>query len=82
MPVRGLQRLFADTVGVSPKWVINRHRMLEAVDALNRDEAISLTRLAQELGYFDQAHFSRSFLSVTGHPPSHFRNRSDAHAAS
>ena len=35
MGVRALQRLFDDYVGVSPKWVIDRYRMLEAVETLN-----------------------------------------------
>jgi AraC-like DNA-binding protein len=82
LQARSLQHLFSDYTGVSPKWVIDRYRMLEAVDALNRDEPVSLTELAHELGYFDQAHFSHSFQALTGHPPSHFRARSDAYSAS
>ena len=70
---RSLQRLFEDYVGVGPKWVIDRYRMIEAVEALNRDEETSLTGLAHALGYFDQAHFSKAFLALTGKPPSHYR---------
>ena len=70
--VRSLQRLFAGYVGVSPKWVIDRYRMIEAVDALNRGEAVSLTALAHRLGYFDQAHFTHAFEALTGKPPSAF----------
>lgn len=70
---RSLQRLFEDYVGVGPKWVIDRYRMIEAVEALNRDEGVSLTALAQALGYFDQAHFSKAFAALTGRPPSSYR---------
>jgi AraC-like DNA-binding protein len=73
MTVRSLQRLFDTYVGVTPKWVIDRYRMIEAVDALNRGEAVNLTQLAQQLGYFDQAHFTRAFQQLTGHPPSYYR---------
>lgn len=73
MTVRSLQRLFDTYIGVSPKWVIDRYRMIEAVEALNKGEAVSLTALAHDLGYFDQAHFTNAFQALTGHPPSHFR---------
>ncbi|MEM0929251.1 MAG: helix-turn-helix domain-containing protein [Pseudomonadota bacterium] len=67
--VRQTQRLFADYVGVSPKWVIARYRMLEAVDTLNAGEAINLSALALDLGYADQAHFSNQFKDITGVSP-------------
>lgn len=70
---RSLQRLFEDYIGVGPKWVIDRYRMIEAVEALNRDEETSLTALAHALGYFDQAHFSKAFVALTGKPPSFYR---------
>ncbi len=36
MSVRQMQRLFAQYVGVSPKWVIDRYRMIEAVEAISK----------------------------------------------
>ena len=71
---RSLQRLFDTYVGVSPKWVIDRYRMLAAVDALNRGEQINLTDLAHQLGYFDSAHFGRAFKALTGISPSTVAN--------
>jgi AraC-like DNA-binding protein len=67
--VRSLQRLFARYVGVSPKWVINRHRLHEAVDRLARGEAVDWTQLALDLGYFDQAHFIKDFKAIIGRTP-------------
>lgn len=75
---RSLQRLFEDYVGVGPKWVIDRYRMIEAVEALNRNEETSLTALAHALGYFDQAHFSKAFAALTGKPPSSYRRADQA----
>ncbi|QCI68033.1 helix-turn-helix domain-containing protein [Phreatobacter stygius] len=72
---RTLQRQFESYVGVGPKWVIDRYRMIEAVEALNRNEELSLTALAHALGYFDQAHFSKAFLALTGKTPSHYRRQ-------
>ena len=69
LSVRALQRLFSAYVGVSPKWVIQRYRMHEAMERLESGAARDLPALAQELGYFDQAHFSRAFKAVLGRTP-------------
>ncbi|MHB1101591.1 MAG: AraC family transcriptional regulator [Devosia sp.] len=70
---RSLQRLFDTYVGVGPKWVIDRYRMIEAVEALNRGEAVNLAGLAASLGYFDQAHFANTFRALTGQAPGQYR---------
>ena len=75
MTLRTLQRLFDDYVGLSPKWVIDRYRMLEAVETLNAGAADGLTELAHRLGYFDQAAFNHAFEKLTGRAPSHFLTR-------
>lgn len=72
--VRSLQQLFSDYVGVSPKWTIRRFRLHEAADRLAKGET-DLAALAQELGYFDQAHFSSDFRKLVGQPPSHYLKR-------
>jgi len=73
MGLRALQRLFDEYVGVSPKWVIDRYRMLEAVETLNAGAPGSLTELAHRLGYFDQAAFNHAFEQLTGAAPGAFR---------
>jgi AraC-like DNA-binding protein len=70
--VRSLQLMFRDFVGVSPKWVIMRYRMHEAAERLDADPELPLARLARELGYFDQAHFSRNFSQVVGLSPARY----------
>ncbi|OMG71282.1 AraC family transcriptional regulator [Burkholderia ubonensis] len=70
---RTLQQLFADYVGVSPKWVICRYRLHEAADKLASGEPIDLTELAHALGYFDQAHFTRDFRKLVGKAPAEYR---------
>jgi AraC-like DNA-binding protein len=67
---RALQRLFARYVGVSPKWVIQRYRLQEAAEKLAAGKEVDLSRLAAELGYFDQPHFVRDFKALVGKPPS------------
>lgn len=67
---RTLQRLFQRYVGVSPKWVIRRFRLHEAADRVAEGTVVDWAALAHELGYFDQAHFSRDFKAQVGHTPS------------
>ena len=66
---RSLQRLFGNYVGVSPKWVIQRYRLQEAMSHLARAEVPDLAGLAQALGFFDQAHLTRDFTRLVGHAP-------------
>lgn len=66
---RRLQRLFAEYVGVSPKWVIQRYRLHEAAERLERQ---SVTAVAADLGYADHAHLTRDFRSAVGASPSSY----------
>ena len=66
---RMLQRLFARYVGVSPKWVIQRYRLIEAAAELATGESNTQAELALKLGYSDQAHFIRDFKSIVGVSP-------------
>ncbi|WP_243293961.1 helix-turn-helix domain-containing protein [Geothrix mesophila] len=69
LSLRSLQRLFQDYVGVSPKWVIQRYRLHEAMEQLEADQAADLPALALALGYFDQAHFTKAFKTYLGRTP-------------
>lgn len=73
MGVRSLQQLFSEYVGVSPKWTIRRFRLHEAADRLANGGDPDLAVLAQELGYFDQAHFSSDFRKLVGESPALYR---------
>lgn len=67
--VRHLQRLVAGHIGFGPKWLIQRYRLQEAAAALRSAEPPQLALLAADLGYADQAHFSREFKAVVGATP-------------
>jgi len=71
---RRLQRLFADYVGVSPKWVMRRARLHEAALRVEADGPASVdwAALAAGLGYADQAHLTRDFTATLGVPPSRY----------
>lgn len=68
---RTLQRLVRRRLGLSPKWLIQRRRLHEAAAALRVGSA-ALAEVAVELGYADQAHFSRDFRAVTAMTPGEF----------
>jgi AraC-like DNA-binding protein len=76
--VRALQRLFGDYVGVGPKWVIQRYRLLEAVERVAAGTAVDWVDLALDLGYADQAHFIRDFKRLVGRSPAEYARRLDA----
>lgn len=69
LSARRLQRLFATYVGVSPKWVLARYRMHDAVSDLDAGYDGSLADLAARYGWFDQAHFTREFTRLIGASP-------------
>lgn len=83
---RALQRLCRDRVGLGAKWIIQRRRLHEAVELLraraagpgdtrNTGDTDALASIAVDLGYADQAHFTRDFRSVTGMTPGRFVDR-------
>ncbi|MET9663620.1 AraC family transcriptional regulator [Streptomyces sp. NPDC006510] len=80
MSARQLQRMFAEYVGIGPKWVIRRVRIQEAAAraAMGPED---WSALAAELGYADQAHFTRDFTACIGTSPAQYassaRRRND-----
>lgn len=65
---RSLQRLVEQRIGLSPKWLIQRRRLHDAVEALKTGRG-TLAQVAADLGYADQAHFTHDFRTVTGMTP-------------
>ena len=61
VPIRTLQRLFRRYVGANPKWVLRRYRLQDGAQLLADGRTADLAALALDLGYVDQAHFSREF---------------------
>jgi AraC-like DNA-binding protein len=75
LPERRLQRLFTEYVGVSPKWVLRRARLLEAARRADAGEAVDWAVLARDLGYADQAHLTRDFTATLGVSPARYAAR-------
>lgn len=69
IPARTLQRLFRRYVGAGPKAVLRRYRLQDGAHLLAQGRTSDLAALALDLGYFDQAHFSREFGQEIGISP-------------
>jgi len=69
---RTIERLFREYVGPSPKRVIRQYRLQAAADEAAKGRVANWSRLAQDLGYADQAHFNRDFRAILGTTPSRF----------
>lgn len=69
---RSLQRLFAEYVGVSPKWVLQRCRLHEAAERIAAGEVLDWAALALDLGYSDQSHLIRDFRRWVGRSPGEY----------
>jgi AraC-like DNA-binding protein len=73
--VRTLERNFKQSSGYTVKDVLGLMRFEKVRDYLWSYPDASLARLAQELGYTDQAHLSREFKRYTGTTPAAFARK-------
>jgi AraC-like DNA-binding protein len=69
---RQLVRKFSSTIGLSPKQLSKTIRIQATLKTLLTEEVTSLTDLAYENEYFDQAHFIKDFKEFTGLTPKEF----------
>lgn len=69
---RQLARKFSSNIGLSPKQLAKTIRIQATLKTLLNRENISLTTLAYENEYFDQAHFIKEFKEFTGLTPKEF----------
>lgn len=69
---RRLEREFRRKIGMSPKQLSKVIRLQAALKMILNRQARSLTEIAYESEYFDQAHFIRDFKEFTGTTPRKF----------
>jgi AraC-like DNA-binding protein len=70
---RSVQNICHRGLGIHPKWSIRCFRLQDAALRPEAEANVSLSGLAQVLGYFDQAHFTRDFKRATGVNPGQYR---------
>ena len=64
-------KLFKKTVGMTPHAWLIRLRLERACSLLSQPDW-HLTRVAHEVGFYDQSHFSHAFRQAFGVPPSRY----------
>ena len=60
-------RLFKEELGMTPHSYLNQLRINKAKEMLGM--GFSMLRIAYDLGFFDQSHFSKTFSKITGVSP-------------
>ena len=71
-----LSRVFSRELGLSPWDYLNRYRMQRAKELLRRTND-SIRSIAHQVGFKDQAYFSRVFRKQTGSSPNEFRETTE-----
>lgn len=71
---RGMERKFLKQIGLSPKQLGRVIRLQGALRMLLSQDRESLTDIAYENEYYDQAHFIKDFKEFTGTNPGDFLN--------
>ncbi len=69
---RQLERKFSSTIGLSPKQLSKTIRLQATLKILLNKKFTSLTALAYQGEYYDQAHFIKDFKELTGFTPKEF----------
>jgi AraC-like DNA-binding protein len=69
---RSMEGKFEAVIGMSPKQLSRAVRLQATLKMLDQKNFSSLTALAYESGYYDQAHFIKDFKEFTGISPKSF----------
>ncbi len=69
---RQLQRVFEESVGLSPKLYLRMLRVQRALRFAEREPARSWGEVSARCGFYDQSHLTREFLQFAGCAPSMF----------
>lgn len=73
-PHRTLARNFKHITGFAPKFYTRVVQMHATLASMHADRDLSLSALANDHGYFDQAHFNKAVHEFFGFPPQEYRD--------
>ncbi|MFZ1704865.1 MAG: helix-turn-helix domain-containing protein [Saprospiraceae bacterium] len=70
---KSMERVFLSDIGITPKMMMSIIQFNHATKLMNQaEDNILLTQIAYQSGYYDQAHFIRSFQKFSGNSPSQY----------
>ncbi|MFD3407781.1 helix-turn-helix domain-containing protein [Aquirufa sp. HETE-83D] len=69
-----LSRLFQEVIGISPKEYVQIKRINQSLALFASSKDIKSQDLADQLGYYDSAHFINEFKKYTGKTPKSLKN--------
>lgn len=72
LSVKQFERKFSGLIGLNPKQFLRIVRFQNILHMQRNGFKDSLTAIAQESGYYDQAHFIHDFKAITGSAPKKF----------
>jgi AraC-like DNA-binding protein len=72
MNSRSLERIFAEEIGISPKYLNRVMQFNNALQILKYEPGIRWAELATRAGYYDQAHMIKAFLEFAGKSPANY----------
>lgn len=75
MSVRTLNRLFMDSLGMTPVEYINAYRIAVACEGIQLWKPTSVAEVARWAGFEDEAYFSRVFKNIKGMSPQEYKKR-------
>jgi AraC-like DNA-binding protein len=67
-----LGSLFKRMVGMAPKEVARFYRLAHIFHFIHQTPSMNWTRIAHESGFYDQSHFTRELVALTGHSPTEY----------
>ena len=68
LSVQAIQRCFRQYLGITPKWLIRKYRLHQALLLLEQ-HSVQIADLVESLGYTDQSHLIRDFKEFLGVTP-------------
>ena len=72
---RYLQKIILEQVGLTPKTALENIRFQNALRMMLAHPAYPLSLIAQQSGFYDQAHFTKVFKKMTSYTPAEFINQ-------
>lgn len=78
LSVSQFERRFRQVFGLTPSRFLIRYRLTRASQRLVRSD-MTISEVAQEVGFYDHSHFSREFQKIFGMSPGKYRRLHQSH---